>query len=152
MTHRIASNPIHWPQWVAALTIIAMVLAFTPGWAPAQEIIANYGLPKTAITRNEARLFFSMKLGIWPNGAPVQVYVLPDDHPLHREFCTQVLGLYPYQLRRVWDRQVFSGTGQSPVTISSEAELIERTAASPGAVSYAATPPDNPRVRVLTVK
>lgn len=151
MTHRIASKLIHWPQWVAAPAIIALVMALHPRWGLAQEIIANAALPNTAITRNEARLFFSMKLGIWPNGAPVQVYVLPDDHPLHREFCTQVLGLYPYQLRRVWDRQVFSGTGQSPVTVSNEAELIERTAASPGAVSYAATPPDNSRVRVLSV-
>ncbi len=152
MTHRIASNLIHWPQWITILAFTVLVMAFSPRRGLTQEVIANSGLPNTTITRNEARLFFSMKLGIWPNGAPVQVYVLPDDHPLHREFCTQVLGLYPYQLRRVWDRQVFSGTGQSPVTISSEAELIERTAASPGAVSYAAKPPENPRVRVLTVK
>ena len=54
----------------------------------------------------------------------VKVFVLADDHELHRAFAKQVLGLFPYQLRSIWDRQVFSGTGQAPIPVADEAEML----------------------------
>lgn len=93
-----------------------------------------------------------MRLQQWPGGQPVKVFVLPDDHQLHREFAKTVLGLFPYQLRRVWDRQVFSGTGQSPMTVNDEREMLQRIAATPGAIGYLESAPDDARVRTLEVR
>ena len=104
------------------------------------------------MTTNEARLYLTMRLKAWPNGVPVKVFVLPDEDPLHRRFANVVLGLYPYQLRRVWDRQLFSGTGQAPTTVASEAEMIRRVAATPGALGYVGAVPDGAPVRPLEVR
>ncbi len=93
-----------------------------------------------------------MRLKNWPDGTLVKVFVLPDNHDLHSRFANEVLGLYPYQLRRVWDRQIFSGTGQAPITASSEQEILDRIAATPGAIGYTETLFDNPRIRVLEVR
>lgn len=79
----------------------------------------------------------TMRLNQWPNGGRIQVFVLPDNHPLHQSASKAILGLYPYQLRRAWDRQLFSGTGPAPTTVATEAELIERVATTPGAIGYA---------------
>ncbi|EXJ15219.1 hypothetical protein [Imhoffiella purpurea] len=117
----------------------------------AQELIVNGSLPDVALTRNEALLYFTGRLQLWPNGMPVKVFVLPDSNLLHREFVKSVLGLYPYQLRRVWDRQVYSGTGQAPILVGSEQEMIERVASTAGGIGYAHSEPDDGRVRPLEV-
>ncbi len=117
----------------------------------AQDMIVNDGMNLTSLSRNQARLYFSQKAQLWPDGAPVRVFVLPDEHPLHRSFCKRVLGLFPYQLRRVWDRMVFSGTGQAPTTVTSEKQLIRGVATTPGAIGYAAEGSRHPGIRSLEV-
>lgn len=117
---------------------------------PAQEIITNPDLAETDLSKNEAVLYFTRRLPTWSDGKVVQVFVLPDDHPLHKAFTKRVLGLFPYQLRRVWDRQLFSGTGQVPIMVDDEEEMIRRVPTTPGAIGYARSPqPDNVRVQHL---
>ncbi len=123
-----------------------------PARVPAQEMIVNPRVGLSTITTNEARLFMTLRLKAWPNGVPVKVFVLPDDDPLHRRFVKNVLGLFPYQLRRVWDRQLFSGTGQAPTTVETEAEMIRRVAADPGGLGYVKTLPVDSTVRSLEVR
>lgn len=118
----------------------------------AQELIVHPGVGVPSITTNEARLYLTLRLKSWPNGVPVRVFVLPDDDPLHRSFANTVLGLFPYQLRRVWDRQLFSGTGQAPTTVTSEAEMIRRVAVTPGSLGYVARVPADASVRPLEVR
>ena len=131
--------------------LIMLVAAFWPFAVQVQELIANQGVPAQSLTQNEARLFFSMRLQRWPDDRPVKVFVLPDDHPVHALFAKKVLGLFPYQLRGVWDRQLFSGTGQAPTTVADEDEMIRRVASTPGAIGYARTIPQDSRVTRLEV-
>lgn len=135
--------------WLLGLALAATVTA-PAAWA--QELIANAAVRADHITLSEARLFFTMRLQQWPNAGPVRVFVLPDENPLHADFVKRILGLFPYQLRRVWDRQVYSGTGQAPITVASEQEMIDRVAATPGALGYAASRPEHPRITVLEVR
>ncbi len=73
---------------------------------------------------------------IWPDGSRVNVFVLPDDNPEHKAFCKRVLGMFAHQLRQIWDRKVFSGTGQAPNVVTSPEEMIERVGHTPGAIGY----------------
>jgi len=127
-------------------------LALIVADAEALEMIANAALECQSLTGNQARLFFIMRLRQCPDGSPVKVFVLPDDHELHAAFAKTVLGLFPYQLRRVWDRQVYSGTGQAPETLESEREMIERIGSTPGAIGYAGRVPDNSGIKLLEVR
>jgi hypothetical protein len=102
----------------------------------AAELVANRPANAAEITRPFLRGMFGMRLRAWPDGTPVHVFVLGDDHPVHAEFCTEVLQMYPYQLRQGWDRLVYSGTGQPPIQLGSEEELLRRVAETPGAVGY----------------
>jgi len=77
-----------------------------------------------------------MRTPQWPNGESVQVFVLEDSNPLHVSFCKHLLEMLPYQLRRVWDRQVFSGTGIAPITVKTEQEMLERIANTEGSIGY----------------
>ncbi len=134
------------------LGVFGLFLALWSEPAQLQELIVHRDIPQPRLTQNEARLYFTLRLQNWPTGQRVKVFVLADDHELHRAFAKQVLGLFPYQLRSIWDRQVFSGTGQAPITVADEAEMLRVVATTPGAIGYLRSPPADPRVRSLEVQ
>ncbi|MBK1721698.1 hypothetical protein [Thiocystis violacea] len=131
--------------------LACLALAFLIFPAGAQELIANKGTGIERLTRNEARLYLTMRIRQWPDGTEVKLFVLPDDDDLHQRFVNAVLGLYPYQLRRVWDRQIFTGTGQAPINVSSVDEMVRRVASTPGALGYIESASSSPEVRIIEV-
>jgi ABC-type phosphate transport system substrate-binding protein len=118
----------------------------------AEIIIANPSVSETQLTRNEARLIYTLRRTQWPDGQPVHVFVLADDAPLHANFVKHVLGLYPRQLRRVWDRRTYSGTGQAPQQVGSMTEMLSKVANTPGAVGYLPEHMIEPVVKTLEVR
>lgn len=114
--------------------------------------IANSSVGLDAVSLNTARLVFSHQLAQWPNGTEVRVFVLPDNHNVHRTFAKHTLSLYPRQLRRVWDRQVYTGTGQAPETVANEQEMLYRIATTPGAVGYLSSEMIDETVHKLSVR
>lgn len=115
-------------------------------------LIAHPSVPVAQLDRNTARLLFSMRRPQWEDGTPVHVYVLDDRDPLHVRFCREVLKLYPRQLRRVWDRQTFSGTGQAPDIIDSVEEMRDKVAEEPGAIGYLPRELVDDRVKILEMQ
>jgi hypothetical protein len=116
------------------LLLIAGLLAGGP--AAGAEVIAHSSYPENAIARSLLRGVFGMRVRAWPDGTPVRVFVLEDASPVHEEFAKAVLQMYPWQLRHNWDRLLYSGTGQQPVTVTSEEELLRRVAETPGGIGY----------------
>ncbi|MCO6412443.1 MAG: hypothetical protein J5I92_06835 [Thiogranum sp.] len=102
----------------------------------AQQVYVNPGVSQVPDDRQTLRAIFSMRLRQWPDGTPVTVFVLPTTHPVHVDFCKEVLGVFPHQLQRAWDRLVYSGTGQAPVEVDSLEEMRQRVQETPGAVGY----------------
>ena len=133
------------------LAVLALFLFCLPAFA-AEVIVANSSVKDMQLTRNEARLIYTLRRTQWADGQPVRVFVLPDDDPLHASFVKHSLGLYPRQLRRVWDRRTYSGTGQAPQQVESTAEMLSRIANTPGAVGYLPEQLIEPTVKVLEVR
>jgi hypothetical protein len=102
----------------------------------AAEIIVNRGVAGTSLALVYARALFGLRMTRWPDGRPVQVFVLPDGNPTHVALCKEELNIYPYQLRQSWDRMVFSGLAQAPLEVATEEEMISRVATTPGALGY----------------
>ena len=131
----------------------ALMVFLCPLPVPAdQMLIANPSVAQREVSLNTTRLIFSMQLGRWPNGSPARVFVLPDDSQVHRAFTKDMLALYPRQLRRVWDRQLYSGTGQAPETVVDESEMRAKVATTPGAIGYLSSEMIDDTVRVLTIR
>lgn len=128
----------------AARILLCSVLLSIPGPAttaapaanPSISVYINQSTPASQLSEATLRSIFSMRLTLWPDGTQIQVLVLADEHPLHRQFSKSVLGLFPYQLRQIWDRGVFSGTGTAPIQVSSEAEMATKLATTPGGIGY----------------
>ena len=130
-------------------------MQFLVGWSNnlyADDLLVNTATTDNNISRNKARLYFSQRLTRWPDGTLITLVVLPDNHPLHTKFSKKILGLYPYQLRRAWDRQLFTGTGQAPVTVESELEARKIIALTPGSLSYVPGDKLNQKIRQIEVR
>jgi len=118
--------------WLLLLVLTPISLA-----SQAVEVVSHPDLGIDSLSKHKARNIFSMRTHIWPNGDPIKVFVLNDDSDLHKQFSKHRLGIFPYKLRRVWDRYLFSGTGQVPTTVASEEEMIKAISSTKGAIGYA---------------
>ncbi len=136
---------------VTILLVFLMTLSAVSG-AWAQDVVVHPEVDKSDISRNALRAIFGMRLRKWSNGEPITVFVLRDDSPVHIEFSKTILHMFPYQLRRAWDRQVFSGTGQSPFLVNSLEEMRTKVASTPGAIGYIPREGVDEKLSVLKVR
>lgn len=137
-------------RWfVGFLTLSLSLFSLSAG---AVEIIAHKGVATSRLSVANARAIFGMRQVKWPDGGLIRVFVLSDNHVLHAAVCKERLNLFPYQLRQSWDRLVYSGMAQAPEEVATEAELIARVAATPGAIGYANRVQNNEKIRVLYVE
>ncbi len=121
--------------WIG-IRLIVLLSLFVPQNLLAQTIITNAHIETQHLSKTTARAIFAMRVPYWPDGTPIQVFVLEDQNPIHIQFCKSVLGMFPYQLRRIWDRQVFSGTGNSPNVVETEKDMIRAIRQTKGAIGY----------------
>lgn len=132
------------PVWLkfllAAPVVLFMCLTVVAPHSHAEEtnvlVISNSSSQMESISVTNLRSIFAMRSRHWSKGVSVEVFVLPDDHPTHVSFAKVVLRTFPYNLRRLWDRRVYSGTGQLPHLVQSEEEMLERVRTTPNAVGY----------------
>ena len=116
---------------------------------PAILVIAHPDVSASTLPRNAVRAIFAMRQRSWPGGPAVRVFVLPDSNPVHDRFVKERLDVFPHQLQLSWDRVVFSGTGQAPDQVASQADMLNRVAATPGGIGYVEEGLEDDRVQVI---
>lgn len=141
-------------QCVVCMTLWLMPLYGVPIERQQEEpkVIINSGQLIESISRDALRAIFGMRLQSWRNNKPTRVFVLEDSHPLHQAFAKRVLNIYPHQLRLAWDRLIYSGTGQAPIQVDSEAEMLKRLKETPGAIGYLSSSMVDDSVRILEIQ
>ncbi len=116
------------------------------------DLVTNRDIDYESLSRNTLRSIFSMRMTQWPNGTPIRVFVMGDKTSQHSDFSKHVLGVFPHQLRRAWNRQIYSGMGQAPMKVDTEAEMLQQIQNTPGAIGYLSEDYINERVRKLSVE
>lgn len=138
--------------YIELLACFALASCFAvPMAAHSQEIIVNSTVTQETISANTLRAIFGMRLRTWENGSPITVFVLATNHPTHVKFTKDALGVFSYQLERAWDRLVYSGTGQAPIEVFSEREMLMKVATTPGSIGYVKEESIDERVRRLQI-
>lgn len=115
-------------------------------------VIVNPANPQRNISQTGLNAIFNMRLRHWSDGSPITVYVLQDEDPLHKTFCKQKLHVFPHQIRRGWNRLIFSGTGQVPLLVETKEEMLKQVSTTPGAVGYLSGKDLTSAVKILEIK
>ena len=132
--------------------LFALVLIALAPCSGAVELIAHPNIEQAGLPRSTVRSIFTMRMTSWPNGQPVRVFVLGDKDDLHAAFSKRILGVFPHQLRRAWNRQIFSGTGQAPEKVADQREMLDRVTQTPGAIGYISEEMINEQIRTIAVE
>ena len=139
--------------FICCLLLVLLSFINTDVWASDNYDIVIYpGVGEKEISLNSLRSIFSMRQKTWGDGTKIRVFVLADDDELHQAVSKEILNVFPYQLRSMWDRLVFSGTGQAPIKVNSIDEMLAKVASTPGAIGYLRRAKINDTVNVLQIK
>lgn len=118
--------------------------------AQSTEIVVNQTVPVADYSAADIRAIFTMQKRFWPNKRQIKVYTLSDNNPIHKDFVKNDLNMFPHQIRRIWDRRTYSGTGAAPVELDSEQEMIEKIANTPDSIGYLSSKHDNEKIRSIS--
>ena len=134
---------------VAICTILIMPFS---AYADSQIVIANKSVQSSDLTLNQLRAIFSLRAKEWPDGSKITVVVLEDTNPHHKAFLLNNLKMLPHQLRRQWDRYIYSGIGQGPTVVKSKQDMLDKVNSIPGAVGYVEGGESNEQILTLSIK
>jgi ABC-type phosphate transport system substrate-binding protein len=132
--------------------LAAVLLLSASLHAGAVEVVINPGIKEHSLPLSTLRAIFSMRMTQWPDGTPVRVFVLGDKNPEHAAFSKQILGVFPHQLRRAWNRQIYSGTGQAPNKVETTVEMRYQIEKTPGAIGYLPEDQLNEHIRTIEIE
>jgi len=140
--------------WINCLLLATMLsgLNATPVQASELSLVLHPPPDITSLTVNQARSIFSMRIRMWPDGTPITVFVLPDNNPNHNAFVRKLLTLLPHQLKRNWDRLVYTGIGQAPIEVANEQEMLKQLRNTPGSIGYIKTGTEDESLRIVTLQ
>lgn len=112
------------------------ISVFAETQAELQQVSIISGKNLDTLNNHEIHRIFTLRQRLLPNNKQVKLITLPLSHPITKLFTQKVFGLYPYQLKRHWDRQIYSGKAPSPHIAKNESEVIEFIIKNPNAISY----------------
>lgn len=115
------------------------------------RVITHAGHSAQKLHPNFLRGIFTLRISSWPDGEPVRVFVLPDQHPTHKRFVREYLGTYPYVVRDIWEQVSFTGTGLTPTVVETEEEMRRRVRNTRGAIGYVSIQ-TGPQSRIFSVR
>jgi ABC-type phosphate transport system substrate-binding protein len=119
--------------------------------APVVRVVVNSSVETQGLSVQQIRRIFSMRQTAWSNDQAITVYVLSSQHKTHQAFSTSVLGMFPYQLDRIWNKLVYSGLGEEPIKVQTEQEMLERVSQKPGAIGYVMQQVSGDNVNIIKV-
>lgn len=123
-------------QFILLLSFLWPITFEVGSQVPVVQVIVNSSVEPQKMSVTQIRRIFSMRQTTWSNDQPIIVYVLINQHDTHQAFSTNVLGMFPYQLERIWNKLIYSGLGEEPIKVQSEQEMLERISQEPGSIGY----------------
>jgi len=136
--------PIVWFVIVAGSLLTSL-----PKSVFAVEVVVNKSVPVSTFSLEDLQAVFSMQKRNWSKHRQIKVFILPESSQTHQDFVKHGLRMFSHQIRRIWDRMIYSGSGAPPVELSSEKEMINKIANTPDAIGYLSAKPDNENIRVI---
>ncbi|NNJ72195.1 MAG: hypothetical protein HKP09_03330 [Enterobacterales bacterium] len=143
----------------SVLTLLLGQFAFASEKSTSDDpfvLIVNAQSNIQTLSQKELRSLFSLRRSVWTDGSDVHLVTMPTGHALHKSFIEKQLKLFPYQLKRIWDRQIFSGSAVRPIHANSVSEVIELVGKTKGAIGYSPSSEikaiKNEQVKIISIK
>ena len=136
------------------MKIVIVTLLFLFSWAealfPQVAVIAHKSVPVDTIKKSELLDFYTADVKKWINGEKVIVNDLKPKGEVKKIFY-KFLGKTPSRMKSIWLRNMLSGEGDPPEALKSEEEMLQKIAATPGAIGFLSHTKVDNNVKTLIV-
>jgi len=137
------------------MVLVGFVLFSLPAGVPvlAEElvIIANDSVVVDRLGRGTISDIYLGNKTRWDNGAAIRVVMLKRGGA-HETFVRDIVGVTPAQLKKLWKKAIFTGTGTPPKVLQTEADLVAFVAGTRGAVGYVNASTPHGEVKVISIR
>lgn len=123
----------------AILCICLLAALAAPAASAEVAIIVNKSVPIHTIDSRTLFDLYSGDIKRWSNGQPVVLLDLDSKGDVKATFY-DYLGKSSSRMKSIWMKNMLAGEGSPPESIPTEAEIVKRVAATPGAIGYVGQP------------
>ncbi len=137
----------------AVIAFIFFTVLLSPAFSLADGtvMIVNKDVSLSALSADDVRQIFLGHKTIWDNGDKI-IFVVQDRTKTADAFLKTYIQKTASQYDTYWKKQVFTGKGKAPKTFSSDRELAEFVAHTPGAIGYVSSGADTGTAKIITVQ
>jgi len=127
---------------VRTFSLLFLLFFAASAWSPSHAIAAAKRVAiiassdVTPLNMDQLKNVYSLKQKLLPNQAPIKLVQLPLNNKVTQDFTRHLFELYPYQLQRIWDRQVYSGRARAPKLIETEGKVFAHLSTSSNTIAY----------------
>lgn len=114
-------------------------------------IITNKSVPASSISKVDIKKIFTGKKTRWENDQKIN-FIIQQGGSTHEQFLRTYVQRTPAQYSRYWKKQVFTGKGRRPTTVSTDEAVIEYVAGTEGAIGYISTESATSKVNIISIK
>jgi ABC-type phosphate transport system substrate-binding protein len=133
----------------SALITLALGLVLSAAVRADVVAVVSSKNPLTALSKSQVADIFLGKISRFPNGTLAAPIDQEEGSAARAEFYATFAGKSPVQIKSHWTKIIFTGRGQPPVAVSSDAEVKHLIAANPLAISYIERSSVDSSVKVL---
>ena len=116
-------------------------------WADV-AVIVHPSVTATASAKDISRVFLGKSKSL-PGGHKVKPVGLSDGNSARDEFNEKVLKKSNSQLKSYWSKLIFTGKGQPPKELGSDADMVNQVSSDPGSIGYISKENVTDAVKVL---
>lgn len=118
------------------LSVLLAVLMLGTSMARAEVVVIGNPAGPDTITLDQVRDIYLNRSKALPNGQRAVPYELTEGDASRDAFHNAVTGRSGAQLNAFWSQQVFTGKGQPPQEVGTEAAMKSSVASTPGSIGY----------------
>ena len=124
------------------LGLLALLIMHNPSYAnstffdKSAQVAVVTSSNLSVLTEQQIRSYFTLKQKLLPNKQKVRLVHLPLSNDISKQFTRKLFELYPYQLQRLWDRQVYSGKARPPKTVDDELLVLNYLVNNDNTIGY----------------
>lgn len=136
---------------IVALYVVFVVLTTASSALAEVSVIVNNGVSVSSISVADLQNISLGKKTEWGDGRAI-VFVVQESGAAHDAFLSRYVEKSSQQFQTFWKKQLFSGNGKAPDTLSSDAAVLEYVSKTNGAIGYVDSSAVNGGVKVLKVE
>ncbi len=131
------------------LIYILFIFLLVSGTASGQvSVIANKDVPETTVSQSGLKNIFTLEKTTWSNGSSITVFDLKPAGETKTKFYGSI-GTTGKKIKKKWMKKMLQGEGQAPAALSSEEEVLQKVASTPGAIGFVSSAKVNDTVKTL---